>query len=61
MTRKEGILKAWKEEKKLPLPAQKETQLLNFEYNQYLEACLSCYEDPLKKEIWLNQTINPAK
>lgn len=62
MTRKEGILKNW--EQKNPgkmLRAVDSEKLLAFEYNNYQELCDACYEQPVKYQNWIEQTIKPVK
>lgn len=68
MKRKEGIIKRWKlSNKKKPasLKGKKlkdfETQLVQAEYNNYVDLCYYCYEEPLAFTEWSEQIIKPAK
>jgi hypothetical protein len=67
MTREQGIIKAYTENgpavKARSFPSNGRnliTAILDTEYNNYAEQCeLYCYEQPLPKSLWLNETITP--
>ena len=61
MNRKEGIIKRYKKDVTTNLTSSAETKLTKTEYNNYVELCYYCYEEPLGFDEWLNQTIKPAK
>lgn len=60
MTRKEGIIKQYREQNG-GIYAGQIAQLLQTEYNNYTELCSFCSEQPKPMDIWLNETINPQK
>lgn len=63
MTRREGIIKRYKEpeNKKIAEQAGTISALLSAEYENYVQLCHYCYEEPKQLNEWLNETINPIK
>lgn len=64
MIRKEGIIKrAQSPENASVLAAAKGdlNKVLDTEYQNYLELCYYCNEEPKEKNQWLYERIKPAK
>ena len=63
MTRKEGIIKQWADNRptNVKITIEQEQKLLTSEYMNYVELCSFCMEKPLIKSEWLEQKIIVAK
>jgi len=59
MNRKQGIIKNWQITNKSQ--EQPPEEIFHQEYVNYVENCAYCYEQPMKLDDWLNQSINPLK
>jgi len=61
MTREDGILKVWQSKNTAKLTFERATRLIKTEYNNYIELCEFCGEEPKNYKQWTKETIKPLK